>query len=186
MGPVMTFQSMVGDASVSLLKIIKRNNVKLNQNDAPFFADIDGNGSDEFIYTSGDSIYVLKNDLTPYLNNTTGLFSPYGGKFQPAGVPSPAKGLACSRDSLFTVLGTHANTEASHQQLWVSTPELRSQRPLVQWPRMTFTIIWAITMEISTIFQRRMVSFSVELHPLRLLPCRSHPPKHGRRPHMIL
>ena len=112
MGPVMTFQSMVGDASVSLLKIIKRNNVKLNQNDAPFFADIDGNGSDEFIYTSGDSIYVLKNDLTPYLNNTTGLFSPYGGKFQPAGVPSPAKGLACSRDSLFTVLGTHANTDS--------------------------------------------------------------------------
>ena len=112
-GPVMTFQSMVGDASVSLLKIIKRNNIKLNHNDAPFFADIDGNGSDEFIYTSGDSIYALKNDLTPYLNNATGLFSPYGGKFQPAGVPLPAKGLACSRDSLFTVLGSiHANTDS--------------------------------------------------------------------------
>jgi hypothetical protein len=116
--PIMTFQSMVGDASVSLLKIIKRNNIKLNQNDAPFFADIDGNGSDDFIYTSGDSIYVLKNDLTPYLNNTSGLFSPNGGKFQPAlarisTVPSSTKGLACSRDSQFTVLGSlHANTDS--------------------------------------------------------------------------
>jgi len=26
---------------------------------------------------------VLKDDLTPYLNNATGLFSPFGGKFQP-------------------------------------------------------------------------------------------------------
>ncbi len=108
-GPVMTFQTNVGDASVSLLKIIKRKNIKLNQNDAPLFADIDGNGSDELIYTSGDSIYVLKNDLTPYLNNGTGLFSSYGGEFQPAlarnaNVPTSTAGLACVRDSTFLIL----------------------------------------------------------------------------------
>ena len=117
-GPVMTFQSSVGDASVSLLKMIKRKNIKLNQNDAPFFADIDGSGSDEFIYTSGDSIYALKNDLTPYLDNAAGLFSPYGGEFQPAlsrvsSVPSSIHGLACSRDSVFMILGSvHPNTDS--------------------------------------------------------------------------
>ena len=118
-GPVMTLQSTVGDASVSLLKIVKRKNIKLNQNDAPFFADIDGNGSNEFIYTSGDSIYVLKNDMTPYLNNATGLFSPYGGGFQPAlsrvsTVASSIHGIACSRDSVFMLLGSvHPKTDSA-------------------------------------------------------------------------
>ena len=104
----MTFQANVGDASIAPLKIIKRKNIKLNQNDAPFFADIDGSGSEELIYTSGDSIYVLKNDLTPYLNNGTGLFSPFGGKFQPALArnsltPASITGLAGSRDSSFVL-----------------------------------------------------------------------------------
>ena len=109
-GPVMTFQASIGDASVSLLKIIKRKSIKLDQNDSPLFADIDGSGSDELIYTSGDSIYVLKNDLTPYLNNVTGLFSPVGGRFQPAlawisSVPASLQGLACIRDSAFMIVG---------------------------------------------------------------------------------
>jgi Secretion system C-terminal sorting domain/FG-GAP repeat len=103
-GLQMTFQASVGDANVSLQKIIKRKDIKLNRNDSPLFADIDGNGSDELIYTSGDSIYVLKNDLTPYLNNTTGLFSPFGGKSQPS--LAPLSGLACSRDSIFMILGS--------------------------------------------------------------------------------
>ena len=111
-GPLMTFQASVGDANVSLLKIIKRKDIKLDQNDSPLFADIDGNGSNELIYTSGDSIYVLKNDLTPYLNNTTGLFSPFGGKSPPSLAPTPA-GLACSKDSVFMILGSlHPNTDS--------------------------------------------------------------------------
>jgi hypothetical protein len=118
-GPVMTFQSSVGDASVSLLKIIKRKNIKLNQNDAPLFADIDGGGANDLIYTSGDSIYVLRNDMTPYLNNATGLFSPYGGGFQPAlsrvsTVASSIHGIACSRDSVFMLLGSvHPKTDSA-------------------------------------------------------------------------
>ncbi len=135
-GPVMSFQAAVGDANVSLLKIIKRKNLKLNQNDAPFFADIDGSGSNEFIYTSGDSIYVLKDDLTPYLNNATGLFSPFGGKFQPAlarapGVPASLPGLACSRDSAVVVLGAvHLLTDSLASILWSSTAAAAISTPI--------------------------------------------------------
>ena len=116
-GPVMTFQANVGDANLSLQTTIKRKNIKLSQNDSPLFADIDGNGSDELIYTSGDSIYVLKHDLTPFLSNTSGLFSPFGGKFQPAlarsaSVPASSFGLACCKDSTFMILGSaHPNTD---------------------------------------------------------------------------
>ena len=112
---VMTFRVTTGDARISLLKTVKRSNIKLNQNDAPFFADLDGNGTKQLVFTAGDSIYVLKNDLTPYLSDSTGLFSPFGGRFQPAlaryqSVPSAAVALACVRDSSFVILGhTDAN-----------------------------------------------------------------------------
>jgi len=82
--PRMTFEVSVGDSKIQLMKVIKRQNLKLDNNDAPLAADLNGDGKEELIYTSGDSIYVLKNDLTPYLNNTTGLFYPKGGRFQPA------------------------------------------------------------------------------------------------------
>ncbi|MEW5798995.1 MAG: T9SS type A sorting domain-containing protein [Bacteroidota bacterium] len=82
--PRMTFEANVGSANIQLLKVIKRSNLKLDNNDAPIAADLNGDGKEELIYTSGDSIYVLKDDLTPYLNNATGLFYPKGGQFQPA------------------------------------------------------------------------------------------------------
>ncbi len=82
--PRMTFEANVGDADIQLVKVIKRKNLKLDNNDAPLAADLNGDGKQELIYTSGDSIFVMKDDLTPYLNNTTGLFYPKGGRFQPA------------------------------------------------------------------------------------------------------
>ncbi len=81
---LMTFDAVVGDADVQLVKTVKRRNLKLNNNDAPLASDLNGDGKQELIYTSGDSIFVLKDDLTPYLNNLTGLFSAVGGRFQPA------------------------------------------------------------------------------------------------------
>ena len=103
--PRMTFEANIGDANIQLVKVIKRNNLKLDNNDAPIAADLDGDGSEELIYTSGDSIYALKHDLTPYLNNTTGLFAPFGGKFQPAFYKSSdagslfPRGLVAAADS---------------------------------------------------------------------------------------
>lgn len=85
--PRMSFEANVGDADVQLVKVIKRKNLKFDNNDAPLAADLNGDGKQELIYTSGDSIYVLKDDLTPYLNNTTGLFSQFGGRFQPTILP---------------------------------------------------------------------------------------------------
>ncbi len=93
----MTFDISVGDENIQLVKTIKRKNLKVDNNDAPIAADIDGDGKTELIFTSGDSIYVLKDDLTPFLNNSTGLFSPVGGKFQPAFYSSAVSGNPFSR-----------------------------------------------------------------------------------------
>ena len=114
-GPVMTLHTSVGDSRISLLKTIKRRNIKLNQNDAPFFADLAGDGSRDLVFTSGDSVYVLKSDLTPLLKDPSGLFAPFGGGYQPVfaqsgSQPSLSAGIACSRDSMFYILsGTDAN-----------------------------------------------------------------------------
>lgn len=81
--PRMAFQVNVGGADIQLRKLVKRPNRKSGNNDAPTSADLNQDGIFELIYTSGDSIYVLKDDGTPFLNNLTGLFSPFGGRFQP-------------------------------------------------------------------------------------------------------
>jgi hypothetical protein len=75
--PMMTFQSDIGSASVSLAALIKLNSIKGNQHDAPLFADVDADGAKEIVYTSGDSIFVLKNGVAS-------LISPFGGTLQPA------------------------------------------------------------------------------------------------------
>lgn len=85
--PRMTFEAQVGSAHIQLLKVIKRTNVKFDNNDAPTTADLNGDGKEELIFTSGDSIYVLNDSLKPFLNNSTGLFSPKGGRFQPTTLP---------------------------------------------------------------------------------------------------
>ncbi|NUN71322.1 MAG: hypothetical protein HUU02_16615, partial [Bacteroidetes bacterium] len=75
-------------APVRLITSRKRPNIGTGNDDSPMIADIDGNGTQEVIYTSGDSIYVLDRTLAPFQNNTTGLFAPYGGRRQPVVVPS--------------------------------------------------------------------------------------------------
>lgn len=82
-GTRMTFQVLAGSADIRLAKLVKRKNVKSGNNDAPIAADLNGDGKEELIFTSGDSVYAFKDDLTPFLVNTTGLLSPFGGKFQP-------------------------------------------------------------------------------------------------------
>lgn len=75
--PVMTFQASLGSNTVSLKNLIKLGGIKANQNDAPVFSDVDADGSNELVYTSGDSIFVLKNGVVS-------LVSSFGGTFQPA------------------------------------------------------------------------------------------------------
>jgi hypothetical protein len=82
--PRMTFDAVIGSADIRRLGAIDRSQLKFDANDAPFAYDLNGDGIREFIYTAGDSIFVLKNDLSPFFNNGTGLFSAGGGRFQPA------------------------------------------------------------------------------------------------------
>lgn len=95
--PRMTVTVEVGNAEIQLVKMIRGLHVKQNNNDAPFAADLDGDGKEEIVYTSGDSIFALKNDLTPFLNNGTGLLYPAGGRFQPAFYVSGITGAAFAR-----------------------------------------------------------------------------------------
>jgi hypothetical protein len=103
--PRMTFEAVVGSAEITLERVIRGIHVKKNNDDAPFSADLNKDGISEIIYTSGDSIYVLKNDFTPFLNNTTGLFYPQGGKFHPAVFSdSPTLSLAVAHDSTIVLI----------------------------------------------------------------------------------
>lgn len=70
--------------AVRLSATLKRTNRTSGDHDAPTLADLDGDGADELVYTSGDSIYAVRQDLTPFFANGTGLFSRFGGRFQPA------------------------------------------------------------------------------------------------------
>ncbi|MFZ4619163.1 MAG: T9SS type A sorting domain-containing protein [Bacteroidota bacterium] len=97
----MTFDAVIGTSDIQSAKVIKRKNVKLNSNDAPTSFDLNNDGKKEFIYTSGDSIYVLKDDFTPFLNNATGLFSKAGGRFQPV----PLKIISLSSTALAALQG---------------------------------------------------------------------------------
>ena len=96
----MSFEAVIGSAEIKLERVIRGVKVKKNNDDAPFSADLNNDGIAEIIYTSGDSIYVLKNDFTPFLNNATGLFYPQGGTFHPAVFSdSPTQSLAVAHDS---------------------------------------------------------------------------------------
>ncbi len=93
--PRMTFEVRSGGGTISTMKIIKRFNAKTTNDDGVLATDLDNDGTKELIYTCGDSIYVFHENLTPYLNNTTGLFSPVGGRTQPVVVSAfgdPASG----------------------------------------------------------------------------------------------
>ncbi|MFA6469361.1 MAG: T9SS type A sorting domain-containing protein [Bacteroidota bacterium] len=90
--PRMTFDVSVGSTEIQLRSVMKRTNFRAGNNEAPIALDLNGDGTLEMIYTSGDSIYALKNDLTPYLGNSTGLFYPVGGRFQPASITILSRG----------------------------------------------------------------------------------------------
>ncbi len=121
----MTFDVSVGSPDIQLQKIVRRKSVKMDQNDAPTAIDLNGDGKKEMIYTSGDSIYALKDDLTPYFNNTTGLFSTAGGQFQPAQVKmsglngSAVVGVSGKTMSIF--VPTDANSDGLADTIFTNT-----------------------------------------------------------------
>lgn len=119
-GPRMTFDVRVGSPSLQLAKIIKRSGPKLNNDDAPLSGDIDGNGTKEILFTSGDSIFVLKNDLTPFFTDPSGLFSSFGGKFQPvvynstiAGIPFQHGVISIKDSSIYLFQPADANADGN-------------------------------------------------------------------------
>ncbi len=81
---VMTFDVAIGVGGPALVKTIKRAGLKMNNSDQPLVADINGDGKEEIVYTSGDAIYALQNTLAPFPGNPTGLFSATGAAHQPA------------------------------------------------------------------------------------------------------
>jgi hypothetical protein len=122
--PRMTFTANVGSTSVQLLSVKKRTNRTSGNNDAPTAIDLNGDGMKELVYTSGDSIYALKNDLTPYFNNPTGLFSRFGGRYQPAPlwiVSRSENALVGVQDNMFYVFSTvDANADGAADTIFTA------------------------------------------------------------------
>lgn len=146
---IASFRAEVGTPDIQLLKVMRRKNLKFNNHDTPFAADLNSDGTREYIYTSGDSIYVLKNDFTPYFNNASGLFSPYGGKFQPMIVDSATNstnvflvGTDSNKQYIFSAFDGNndglADTVKTLASFPISTPSFSyksssSMNPLVRW-----------------------------------------------------
>ena len=81
-GPVMTVQAQRGDGRVTYLKNIRKSSFTRSSQEAAQFLDVNGDGADEIVYGSGDSIYVLKQNWTP-LWGASGLFATKGGAHLP-------------------------------------------------------------------------------------------------------
>ncbi len=74
-GPVMTFRANVGDATVSLLKTVKRNRIAQGNYDAPVVSDVDNDGKVEFLLYDGLSIDILRANFSFYTSKPQGFFS---------------------------------------------------------------------------------------------------------------
>lgn len=131
--PRMTFEAKVGDAEIQLVKVVKRKNLKFNNNDAPIAADLNGDGKQELIYSSGDSLYALKQDLSPYFNNGTGLFSRVGGRFQPAllRVVSLSENtiIGVQDNRLFVLSSIDANADGEADTIFAATASAAFSTP---------------------------------------------------------
>jgi hypothetical protein len=129
--PVMTFDVRLGDGGPGLAGTFKRSNIKMNNNDAPVIADINGDGKEEIVFTSGDGIYALQSTLAPFSGNPTGLFNATGGTFQPmianSFVAAGQSSIAGIKDSTVTVYSCTANGTSKLERTFnvgavISTP----------------------------------------------------------------
>ncbi len=74
-GPVMTFRANVGDATISLLRTVKRSRVAQGNYDAPLVSDVDNDGKVEFLLYDGLSIDILRENFSFYTSKPQGFFS---------------------------------------------------------------------------------------------------------------
>jgi len=72
---VMTFHANVGDATISLLRTVKRSRVAQGNYDAPLVTDVDNDGKIEFLLYDGLSINILRENFSSYTINPQGFFS---------------------------------------------------------------------------------------------------------------
>ena len=74
--PVMTMRVTIGDATLSLLKTVKRGSVASGNYDTPTIADVNGDGKLEFLFYDGVDVSILRQDLSPYTIYPGGFFAP--------------------------------------------------------------------------------------------------------------
>ncbi|MBI2427750.1 MAG: T9SS type A sorting domain-containing protein, partial [Ignavibacteriales bacterium] len=81
--PRMTFEANVGETNIRLLKTIRRSVLKMSETDSPLLLDLNADYFPEILFTHGDSILILKNNFTPFFENTA-LLTSIGGDFAPS------------------------------------------------------------------------------------------------------
>jgi hypothetical protein len=72
---VMTFRARLGDATVSLLRTVKRSRVAQGNYAAPLVSDVDNDGKIEFLLYDGLSIDILRENFSFYTSKPQGFFS---------------------------------------------------------------------------------------------------------------
>ena len=62
----MSFKIESFENSINLAKIIKHKNITASKNNQPTTVDLNNDGKSELIYSSGDSIFVLDENLNSF------------------------------------------------------------------------------------------------------------------------
>jgi hypothetical protein len=86
--PVMTCRVQIGDGNVKPLPGFPKYVGQVHEHEAPTHGSLNADVNEEIILNASGQLYAFTTSGLSLLNNSTGLFSTFGGKFQPAVVSS--------------------------------------------------------------------------------------------------
>ena len=117
-GSKMSFKIESFENSINLAKIIKHKNITASKNNQPTTVDLNNDGKSELIYSSGDSIFVLDENLNSFSQSFSILN--IGSEFHPSFVnnfctriPRTIKDIIASKDSNIFLIRTENNLSVS-------------------------------------------------------------------------
>lgn len=130
-GSAMTFDVMVGDSTLHPTQGFPRNIHDATAYSSPVFGHISADGKLQVIANNGDSLYAFNMDGTSAGFDSTGLFSRYGGRYQPvvSSANTALNTVYAMDDSVFYGLVDQDNNHNGIADAMFSTPLPSSNPP---------------------------------------------------------